>query len=165
MWSFCNVCNPMGNSKVSQLFFLYLEKLLWKASFNHLEYSPNMFNVVNLARTQYPHFWRQWENIRSSKISPLWYSVSLGSYLGVYEFSSLSEFLVSISFLFLIILFLFLVQSVHHREHEVQFFSIKVLLPIKVCIYIYIFKPNKLSTAQLAQYHSSNHQPRKSEPY
>ena len=25
----------------------------------------------------------------------------------------------------------FIVQSVHHREHDVQFFSIKVLLPIK----------------------------------
>ena len=29
------------------------------------------------------------------------------------------------------------IQSVHHREHDVQFFSIKVLLPIKY-IYIYI---------------------------
>ena len=31
----------------------------------------------------------------------------------------------------MIILYLFLVQSVHYREHDVQFFSIKVLLPIK----------------------------------
>ena len=39
-----------------QLFFLYVEKLVWKASFDHLEYGPSMFNVVSLARTQYPHF-------------------------------------------------------------------------------------------------------------
>ena len=31
------------------------------------------------------------------------------------------------------------IQSVHHREHDVQFFSIKVLLPIKY-IYIYIYR-------------------------
>ena len=46
----------MGNAKVSQLFFLYVEKLVWKASFDHLEYGPGMFNVVSLAETQYPHF-------------------------------------------------------------------------------------------------------------
>ena len=83
--SFCSIWDPISNAKVSQLFFLYLEKLVWKASFNHLGYDPSKFNVINLARTQYPHFWRQGENIRSSKISPLWYSISLGSYLGVYE--------------------------------------------------------------------------------
>ena len=43
-------------AKVSQLFFLYVEKLVWKALFNHLEYGSGMFNVVSLARTQYPHF-------------------------------------------------------------------------------------------------------------
>ena len=85
VWSFCSVWDPVGNAEVSQLFFLYLEKLVWKVSFNHLEYGPGMFKVVSLAGMQYPHFWRQEENIRSSKISPLWYSVSLGSYLGVNE--------------------------------------------------------------------------------
>ena len=72
----------MGNAKVSQFFFLYVEKLVWKASFNHLEYGPGMFNVVSLAGTQYPHFGRQGENIRSSKISPLWYSVFFGLIFG-----------------------------------------------------------------------------------
>ena len=46
----------MGSAKDSQLFFFYPEKLVWKASFNHLEYDPGMFNVVSLAGTQYPHF-------------------------------------------------------------------------------------------------------------
>ena len=46
----------MGNAEVSQLFFLYLEKLVWKTSFNHLEYGPDMFNVVSLSGMQYPHF-------------------------------------------------------------------------------------------------------------
>lgn len=40
-----------GNAKVSEIFFLYLEKLVWKASFNHLEHGLGMFNVVSLART------------------------------------------------------------------------------------------------------------------
>ena len=31
----------------------------------------------------------------------------------------------------MIILYLFLVQSVHYREHDVQYFQYKVLLPIK----------------------------------
>ena len=41
----------MGSAKVSEIFFLYLEKLVWKASFNHLEHGPGMFNVVSLAGT------------------------------------------------------------------------------------------------------------------
>ena len=46
----------MGNAEVSQLFFVYVEKLVWKVSFNHLEYGPGMFNVVSVAGMQYPHF-------------------------------------------------------------------------------------------------------------
>ena len=83
--NFCSVWDPMGNAEVSQLFFLYVEKLVWKTSYNHLEYGLRMFNMVSVAGTQYPHFWRQGENIRSPKISYLWYSISLGSYLAVYE--------------------------------------------------------------------------------
>ena len=41
----------MGNAMVNELFSHYLEKLVWKASFNHLEYGPGMFNVVSLAGT------------------------------------------------------------------------------------------------------------------
>ena len=66
-------------------FFLYGEKLVWKTSYNHLESGLRMFNMVSVAGTQYPHFWRQGENIRSPKISYRWYSISLGSYLAVYE--------------------------------------------------------------------------------
>jgi len=39
----------MGSAKVSEILFLYLEKLVWKASFNHLEHGSGMFNVVSLA--------------------------------------------------------------------------------------------------------------------
>ena len=39
----------MGNAKISKIVFLYLEKLVWRASFNHLEHGPSMFNVVSLA--------------------------------------------------------------------------------------------------------------------
>ena len=41
----------MGNAKVNEIFFLYLEKLVWKAFLNHLEHGPGMFNVVSLAGT------------------------------------------------------------------------------------------------------------------
>ncbi|KAK9983112.1 hypothetical protein SO802_032637 [Lithocarpus litseifolius] len=43
--SLCSVWDPMGNAKVSQLLFLYVEKLVWKASVYHLEYGLGMFNV------------------------------------------------------------------------------------------------------------------------
>ena len=32
----------MGNAKVSEIFFLYMEKLLWKASFYHWEHGPGI---------------------------------------------------------------------------------------------------------------------------
>ena len=48
---FFSVWDSMGNTKVSEIFFLYLEKLVWKSSFYHLEHGPGMFNVVSLART------------------------------------------------------------------------------------------------------------------
>ena len=41
----------MGNAKVSEIFFLYVKKLVWKASFYRLEHGPGMFNVVSLAGT------------------------------------------------------------------------------------------------------------------
>ena len=44
---------------------------------------------------------------------------------------SLSEFLASCSFSSWLFFYLFLAQSVHYREHDVQFFQYKVLLPIK----------------------------------
>ena len=109
MRSFCSVWDPMGNVKFSQLFFLYMEKLVWRASFNPLEYGPGVFNVFSLVGTQYPHFWRQGENIRSSKISPLWYSVYLSSYLGVYE---LYFFIWSFSLYFLWFLIIFSVSCI-----------------------------------------------------
>ena len=55
--------------------------------------------------------------------------------------TAVADFLVSISFSSWSSCICFIVQSVHHREHGVQFFSIKVLLPIKkkeyfICKYI-----------------------------
>uniref|UniRef100_A0A7N2LSZ3 N-acetyl-D-glucosamine kinase n=1 Tax=Quercus lobata TaxID=97700 RepID=A0A7N2LSZ3_QUELO len=48
-----NLVKRVGSAEVSQLFFLYLEKLVWKASFNHLAYGLDMFNVVSLAGIGY----------------------------------------------------------------------------------------------------------------
>ena len=126
VWSFCSVWDSMGNTKVSEIFFLYLEKLVWRASFNHLEHGLGMFYVVSLAGNAriFEDKARPLEHLKCLLFRTLFLWARIW---GCTNCTAVADFLISISFSS----WSSIVQSVHHREHDVQFSSIKVLLLIK----------------------------------
>ena len=48
VWSFCNVWDPVGDAKVSQLFVFLMGETGLESISNHLEYGLGLFNVVSL---------------------------------------------------------------------------------------------------------------------
>ena len=134
VWSFCSVWDSMGNAKASE-FFVFFFFLLRNWFGKH---RSNIWNMVSACS-----LWLVWQE-RNARIFEdkartlehlkclifrtlfLWARV-----WGWTNCTAVSDFLVSISCSSWSSCIYFIVQSVHHHEYDVQFFSIKVLLPIK----------------------------------
>ena len=87
----------MGNAKISKIFFLYLEKLVCRASFNHLEHGPGMFNLVSLAGNAriFEDKARTLEHLKCLLFRTLFLWARIW---GCTNYTAVADFLVSISF-------------------------------------------------------------------
>ena len=131
VWSFCSVWDPVGNAEISQLFFLYVEKLFGK----HLSIIWNigpaclMWLVWQERNTRtFEDKERTLDHQKSLIFSTLFHWARIW---GCTDCISLSEFLVSITFSSWLYCICFLFKVFTIVNIMFNFFSIKVLLPIK----------------------------------